>query len=146
MLILYLISDVILAVVFESVLRLVLRLGKGNQRFERLSAALKKSTLHAASRFGIRPSPLTLIWISFGVDPMTGRTAALAAGHGFVTGWLIAVTGDMFFFAVLLVSTLWLNSVLGDGTLTAVIIMVAMFAIPALTRRVRTHLRSTAVS
>ena len=55
----------------------------------------------------------------------------------FVTGWLIAICGDMIYFLILMISTLWLNSILGDGTLTMIIILVAMIALPSIIRRVR---------
>jgi hypothetical protein len=41
---------------------------------------------------------------------MTGRAAAKAAGHGFLPGWAIAITGDMIYFVVLMASTLWLQA------------------------------------
>jgi hypothetical protein len=41
----------------------------------------------------------------------------------------------MFYFAIIMASTLWLNSVLGNGTLAAVIIMVAMIIVPNLISR-----------
>ena len=81
------------------------------------------------------------VLIAFGVDPMTGRTAAHAAGHGFLSGWTLAITGDMMYFTVIMVSTLWLNSVLGDGTKTMVIILIAMFAVPELIKRWRERRR-----
>ncbi len=76
-----------------------------------------------------------LIMIAFGVDPMTGRAAALAQGHGFITGWAVAIAGDMIFFSLIMASTLWLNDYLGDGTWAAVIIMMLMLVIPPLIRR-----------
>jgi hypothetical protein len=75
--------------------------------------------------------------IAFGVDPITGRAATVAAGHGFLSGWTLAIIGDMFFFLVLMSSTLWLNNILGDGTWTAIIVMVGMMVLPGLIRRVR---------
>ena len=79
-----------------------------------------------------------LVMIAFGVDPMTGRAAAKAAGHGFLAGWTVAIAGDMIFFSIVAASTLCLNSVLGDGTWTAIIIMFAMMFIPPLIRRFKT--------
>ena len=76
-----------------------------------------------------------MVIIAFGVDPMTGRAAAYAAGHSFLSGWAIAILGDMIFFAVVMTSTIWLNNILGDGTWAVLIIMVAMMAIPVITRR-----------
>jgi len=58
-------------------------------------------------------------------------------GHGFFAGWAIAITGDMFYFALIMVSTLWLNSILGNGTWTTIIIMAGMFILPELIKRWR---------
>jgi len=49
--------------------------------------------------------------ISFGVDPITGRATALAAGHGIVAGWGFAIAGDILYYAVLALTTLRLNFV-----------------------------------
>ena len=73
---------------------------------------------------------------------MTGRAATAAVGHGFLKGWMLAITGDMLYFTVLMVSTLWLNNILGDGTKTMMIILVLMFVVPMIVRRVREGRRS----
>jgi hypothetical protein len=132
---LYFASDVALACVFEPLMKLFIHAGKRSLFLARVREAFKKSMSKSVSSYGINPSPLSLILISFGVDPMTGRAAAKAAGHGFVAGWALAITGDMFFFTIIMASTLWLNHILGDGTWTAVIIMVAMMVIPSWFRR-----------
>ena len=136
MMMLYFISDVILACVFDPVMNLVVAAGRQVPPLARLCEAMRQSTLKTAANFGTG-GPLSLILIAFGVDPMTGRAAAAAAGHGFVSGWTLAITGDMMYFAVIMVSTLWLNSILGDGTWTMLIIMAGMFFLPSLIRRAR---------
>jgi hypothetical protein len=135
--ILYFISDVVLAVLFEPFMLFVAGAGKRYAFMARINEAFKRSMKKSTARYGIKPKPLSLIVIAFGIDPMTGRTAALAAGHGFISGWTLAILGDMLFFTVLMASTLWLNNILGDGTWTAVIIMVAMIVIPILFRKLR---------
>ncbi len=136
MTLLYFISDVILAILFEPCLLLFLRYSKNIPRLARVRDALAKSTSRTVSQYGINPGPFSLIMITFGTDPMTGRSVAKAANHGFLTGWTLTIIGDMLFFLVLMASTLWLNNILGDGTLTAVIIMVLMIAVPPLVRRI----------
>jgi len=142
MIALYFISDVVLALVFEPLMLLVTKASQHNRYLARVRDAFKKSTTKTISKYGINPGPFSLILLAFGVDPMTGRTAAFAAGHGFFTGWALAIAGDMIFFVILMASTLWLNSFLGDGTWTAIIIMVAMTAVPLLIRRARDWWRS----
>ena len=137
MTVLYFISDIILACIFEPLMLMILRAGKRSPFFEKFNALLKQTTSKTLVHYGATPGPFALILISFGVDPMTGRTAAHAAGHRFFAGWALAITGDMIFFAVLMVSTLWLNNILGDGTWTVIIITVAMVGVPYLIRRGR---------
>jgi hypothetical protein len=77
--------------------------------------------------------------IAFGVDPMTGRATALAAGHGFLAGWAIAIAGDMLYFAVIALTTLKLNAYIKDPNTTMVIVLAAMFCLPILIRRLRSR-------
>jgi hypothetical protein len=75
--------------------------------------------------------------IAFGVDPMTGRATALAAGHGFVTGWALAIAGDMLYFGVIALATLHLNSYFHNPNMTMLVVLGAMIAVPMLVRYVR---------
>jgi hypothetical protein len=137
MLALYFVSDVILACLFEPLMMMFMVATRKSAFMARFTETFKKTTMKTIARYGVNPGPFTLILISFGVDPMTGRTAALAAGHNFFTGWMLAIAGDMVFFTVLMVSTLFLDKILGDGTWTAIIITVAMLGVPALIRKFR---------
>ena len=134
---LYLISDIVMALYFEPLMKLVIHLSDNFRFTKRFKAAFAASTQKTIAKFGAKPGPLTLIMIAFGVDPMTGRAAAYAAGHGFLAGWAIAIGGDMIFFTVIMASTIWLNGIFGDGTLTAVVIMICMFGIPPLVQRLK---------
>ena len=134
---LYFISDVILACVFEPIMLLLIAAGKKSRRLRRFSEAFSQSMQKTISKYGHSTGPFTLIMIAFGVDPMTGRAAAAAAGHKFVTGWMIAIAGDMIYFGVIMASTLWLNGILGDGTWTTIIILALMLIVPGLVRRIR---------
>ena len=58
---------------------------------------------------------------------MTGRAVAVAAGHGFLAGWMIAIAGDMIYFTLLMIYTLWLKSVIRDGTWSMLIIFLKIF-------------------
>lgn len=137
MLALYFGSDVVLACLFEPLMKLFGYAGGKFPAFGRYQEAVSTTLRKTTSKFGVNPGPFTLILIAFGVDPMTGRAAALFAGHGFVLGWTFAIIGDLLFFSAIMASTLWLNNILGDGTWTAVIIMIAMIAVPSLIRRIR---------
>lgn len=135
---LYLVSDVVLAIVFEPILRLLAAL-LGNVPFlARFSAALKAVTARSVTHFGgTSAGPLALVMIAFGVDPMTGRATALAAGHGFLAGWAIAIAGDMLYFAVIALTTVRLNSYFRDPNTTMLIVLGAMVVVPMLVRRFR---------
>jgi hypothetical protein len=138
MMALYFVSDLILACVFEPLLlglralgRLIPPLGRFGERF---IAAAQWSGMQAG---GGAAGPLRLVLVAFSVDPMTGRAAAAAAGHGFVPGWAIAITGDMFYFALLVYSTLGVRRLLGDERLTVGAMLLVMIVVPALVRRWR---------
>ncbi len=133
----YFFSDILLALLFEPMLWGFVWMTKRFQFFARLRDAIKQSTSRTIAGYGASPGPFLLVVIAFGVDPMTGRAAAQAAGHGFFTGWAIAILGDMFFFGLIAASTLCLNSILGDGTWTAVIIMIAMVGVPAVIKKIK---------
>lgn len=135
--VLYLVSDIILALAFEPIMHLVVIVAKRSPFVARVREAFRESTKKTTAHFGTRLGPLSLILISFGVDPMTGRAATKAAGHGFLTGWLLAITGDMLYFTVIMISTLWLNHILGDGTWATLIILALMLGVPFLVRRIR---------
>ncbi len=136
---LYLVSDIVLAVAFEPILRLLAWVAGKIPFLARFGAAMKSVSARSAAHFtGTGAGPLALIMVAFGVDPMTGRTAALAAGHGFLAGWAFAIAGDMLYFAVIAVTTLRLNSYFRDPNTTMLIVLGAMFIVPILVRRFRT--------
>jgi uncharacterized membrane protein len=137
MMFLYFISDVILAIVFEPLLLLFIAAGKRISSLARLGEAFKLALKKTTEHYGNSTGPFALILIAFGVDPMTGRAVAVAAGHGFIVGWMIAIAGDMLYFTLLMVSTLWLNNILGDGTWTTLIILALMILVPIIIRRFR---------
>ena len=142
---LYFLSDLMLAILFEPMMMIFIRLRDRSVFLTRFSDSVKQTTARTIANYGPKPGPIMLVMIAFGVDPMTGRAAALAAGHGFYSGWAIAITGDMIFFAVLAISTLCLNSVLGDGTWTVIIIMAAMFLFPPAIRKIKQKLQKNKI-
>ena len=137
MMLLYFISDVMLACAFEPVMLLFIKYGKRVRFLARVSEAMKLMISKTMEHYGNSSGVFALIMIAFGADPMTGRAVAVAAGHGFLVGWMIAIAGDMIYFTLLMVSTLWLKSVIGDGTWTMLIILAMMMIIPNLFRRLQ---------
>ncbi|MDD2851909.1 MAG: hypothetical protein PHY09_08430 [Desulfuromonadaceae bacterium] len=138
--VLYLVSDIALALAFEPILRLIAIVAGKIPVLTRLSAALKAATARSVAHIGgTGAGPLALIMVSFGVDPMTGRATAHAAGHGFIAGWAIAIAGDMLYFSVIAITTLRLNSYFRDPNTTMLIVLGAMFVVPMLVRYVRSR-------
>ena len=136
--ILYLVSDLILAIAFEPILRLIAAVCGKIPFLSRLSTAMKALTARSVGHFsGTSTGPLALIMIAFGVDPMTGRASALAAGHGFLTGWVFAIVGDMLYFAVIAITTLRLNLYFRDPNTETLVVLGAMFGVPILVRYLR---------
>jgi len=86
---------------------------------------------------GTGAGPFALVMIAFGVDPMTGRASALAAGHGFLAGWAFAIAGDMLYYAVIALTTLQLNAYIKDPNTTVWVVLGAMIVVPVLVRRFR---------
>ncbi len=136
--VLYLVSDIFLAIAFEPILRLLAWCVGKVPFLARLGEAMKTVTARSAAHFtGTGAGPLALVMVSFGVDPMTGRASALAAGHGFLAGWAFAIAGDMLYFAVIAVTTLRLNSYFRDPNTTMWIVLGAMLIVPMVVRRYR---------
>ncbi|UFS72231.1 hypothetical protein LPW11_08560 [Geomonas sp. RF6] len=135
---LYLVSDVILAVAFEPILRLLAEMCRRIHFLSRLSVAMKTATARSTAHFsGTGAGPVSLLMVAFGVDPMTGRAAALAAGHGFLAGWAFAIAGDMLYFAVIALTTLRLNAYFHDPDTAMLIVLAAMFFLPVIIRYFR---------
>jgi hypothetical protein len=137
---LYLVSDIALALAFEPILRLISVVVGRVPFLTRFRATFKAVTARSAAHIGgTSAGPLALVMISFGVDPMTGRATAHAAGHGFIAGWAFAIAGDMLYFAVIALTTLRLNSYFKDPNTSMLIVLGAMFVVPILIRSVRSR-------
>ncbi|GFO66934.1 hypothetical protein GMLC_05130 [Geomonas limicola] len=142
----YLVSDLVLALAFEPVLRFFAWCFSKVPALSRFAAALKTANARSVNQFaGTSTGPLALVLVSFGVDPMTGRSTALAAGHGFIAGWALAIAGDLLYFAVIALTTLKLNHYLKDPTTTVGLVLAAMLLVPMLLRRFRRPACSPAV-
>src|SRR5262249_7781855 len=150
MAVLYLVSDIVLAVAFEPFVRVVAWLGRYLPPVAWLVGAMRGLAARSGATAGGAKGPIGLILVSFGINPMTGRAAAAAAGHGFIPGWSLAIAGDMIYFLVLMASTLWLEGVLRGQRLPIGGRLVLMLVLPTivrrLSRRVEERPRSGAVS
>jgi hypothetical protein len=134
---LYLFSDIVLAIAFEPILRLLVAGAVKIPLLARFTAAMKGAMAHSAPLLRSSASPFTLVMIAFGVDPMTGRATALAAGHGFMAGWAFAIAGDMLYYTLIALTTVSMNSYVRDPNTAIQIVLGAMIVVPMLVRYAR---------
>ena len=134
---LYLISDIFLACTFEPMLLLLRWLAKRVDFVARIGSRLAKLSGATGLSQGKVQGPLGLILFSFAVAPAPARAASEAAGHGFISGWTLAIIGDMVYFTLIMVSTLWVSSVFGDDRLAVGAVLVFAWLLPILLRRLR---------
>jgi hypothetical protein len=135
---LYLVSDIMLALAFEPILQLLAWLGGKVPFLARFSARMKAAMARSTAQFsGTGAGPIALVMFSFGADPMSGRAAALAAGHGFLMGWAFAIAGDMLYYAVIAVTTLRLSRYFRDPDTAMWIVLGAMIVVPLIIRSFR---------
>ena len=134
---LYLASDVVLAVTMEPILTALRWLGRRVDFIGRLGTRLARFSGAAGLQGGGVRGPLGLILFSFTVSPTAGRAASEAAGHGFVTGWTLAIIGDMGYFVMMMASTLWASSIFGDDRVAVGAVLIGTWLVPWAIRRVR---------
>lgn len=138
MMVLYFISDLVLAVVFEPIMHWMFRVGKNIPAIAQTGKIMKEMTLKTIESYGQHLGPLALILFTFSADPMSGRAATSVAGYGFFLGWTLTIIGDMLYFSLIMVSTLWLNNLIGDrGGWTTGIVLVLMIIIPMIIKKFR---------
>jgi hypothetical protein len=135
MMLLYFCSDIILAFVFEPIMRGMLGIARRVPPVRKAGHAFMRMLLWPADMKTAGQKPLRLLLVAFTVDPMTGRTVTAVAGHGFAKGWLIAIAGDMIYFTCIMVSTLFLDGILGSGLSTVGIMILVMLIVPEYVRR-----------
>lgn len=134
---LYFVSDIMLAFVFEGIIRGARALARRSAALERFAVAWGASIRKMAG-VGDRPlGPFAFVMISFGVDPMSARVLNAAAGYGFVAGWAMSIAGDMLYYAMIAAATLWLDSKLNDSLKTAALMTAAMIVVPMVLQRRR---------
>lgn len=134
MTVLYFVSDVVLACVFEPLLLVFAALAR---RLPPLRV-LFRNVLAAVTRTvpaGSTSAPLGIALTAFGAGLPFGRALAAAARFGLVSSWLFTISGDMAYFGLGLASTLWFDNLLGDPRAAAFAGLAVMFVVPALVRR-----------
>jgi hypothetical protein len=130
-------SDVILALTVEPMLILLRWLGARVAFIAALGTKLARFSGATGLNDGKVRGPLGLILFSFAVAPAPARAASETAGHGFISGWTLAIIGDMLYFTMIMASTLWVASIVGDDRLTVGAVLIAAWVLPMLIRRMR---------
>src|SRR5437763_1531453 len=134
---LYFASDLVLAVTAEPMLAGLRWVARRVPFLDRLGSRLARLTEATGLQEGGARGPLGLILVSFTVNPLAGRAAAAAAGHGFFSGWALAIIGDMIYFALIMASTLWISSVFSNDRLAIGVVLIVAFLAPIVLRRLR---------
>jgi hypothetical protein len=134
---LYLASDVVGAFFAEPWLAFLRWVGRHNPFLGRVGERLARLSGGVGLRDGGARGPLGLVLFSFTTSLAMGRAATSVAGHGFLTGWALAIAGDMLYFVLLMASTLWISGLLGDERVTIGAVLVATWVLPTLLRRLR---------
>jgi hypothetical protein len=136
MTVLYFASDVLLALAIEPLLIGLARASRYVSAVERFGRAM----MIAMTRL-MPPGSLLgstgIVLTGFGAGLPFGRTLAAGAHYGLVSGWLLTIAGDMLYFVLGMVSTLWFGAVLGDQRLAVLAALVVMLVVSMAVRRVR---------
>ena len=138
----YFVSDIVMAITHEPLFWLLGWLAGVVPAVARMRDLFRKASRAAGLQDAGAHGPLGLILFSFTVDPISGRGAAAAAGHGFVMGWAFAIAGDMIYFGVLMAATLWLSGVFGDDRVTIGVVLLAIWGLSMFIRHRRQQARS----
>jgi hypothetical protein len=134
---LYVASDIVLAVTMEPILALLRWVGKRVEFVGRIGNRLARFSGAAGLQQGGVRGPLGLILFSFSVSPSAGRAASVAAGYGFISGWTLAIIGDMGYFVLVMASTLWISDIFGDDRLAIGAVLIGTWVLPMVIRRMR---------
>jgi hypothetical protein len=134
---LYLASDVLLALTCEPMLLGLAWLSRRVDWLAALGARLGRMSGATGLSDGRVKGPLGLIMFSFVFAPAPARAASEAAGHGPLTGWTLAIIGDMLYFGIIMASTLLVISLFGDNRLAIAPLMVGAWLLPMLVQRLR---------
>ncbi|MCC7372748.1 MAG: hypothetical protein IT306_30330 [Chloroflexi bacterium] len=133
----YFVSDIVMAITHEPMFWLLAWLGRAVPAFGKVRDLFHRASQGAGLKEEGVHGPLGLILFSFTVDPVSGRGAAAAAGHGFLSGWTFAVLGDMLYFGVVMAATLWLHDVLGNDQATIGVVLLSIWGLSWYIRRRR---------
>lgn len=143
-LVLYALSDVVGAVLAEPYVMLMRWLARKVTWIGNLGKRIMSASGAAGFTQPGPRGPLGIVLVSLIMSMSISRFTAAAAGHGAVMGWTLAILGDLLYFLILMASTLWLSSVIGNERTTIGIVLGAMWLLPMFIRKWQE--RNTAMS
>lgn len=133
---LYVLSDVVTAIILEPLVRLLRSRGDRSpigrkilETFNRLGAITQVSS----GRFGL---PLGLFTFTFATDFFSASIVSTGLPIRRVFAWVCIIAGDVTWFLIILLATLGIASFLSDDRILFVATMILGFALPPLMRRI----------
>jgi len=84
-------------------------------------------------------APVDIALTVFGIGVPFGRALAAGAGFGLVSSWLFTIAGDMAYFGLGMVSTLWFDGLFGDPRTAAFAGVAVMLVVPSLIHHWQKH-------
>jgi len=133
---LYVLSDVLMACVFEPMLRGLAMAARRLPRLARIRDAYAVALVRVMPR-GTLAGPGGIVLTGFGMGLPFGRALAALAGYGLVAGWCLTMAGDVLYFLIGLVSTLWFGGLFGDQRMAALAGMAVMVVVAVAVHRLR---------
>lgn len=144
---LYAVSDVLAAIVCHPLFVLLRRYGRRVKSMRWLGQrilSLAMIGVRAPRQAGVAPALSRIAMVGFGVDVYTAGMLATGLPVPALPGWVLAITGDLLWFALLLGTSLAAASIADDDRFIALVMIVAMIVIPWLARRFVPALRPDA--
>jgi hypothetical protein len=133
---LYFLSDVLMACVFEPMLRALAANLRRRERLDRMRDAYA-ATLARMLPGGSLAGPGGIVLTGFGMGLPFGRALSALGGYGLVGGWLLTIAGDSLYFLIGLVSTLWFGGMFGDQRMAALAGIAVMVVVAVAVHRLR---------
>jgi hypothetical protein len=90
---------------------------------------------------GLAPALFRIGTVGFGLDVYHGGMLVAGLPVPRLLGWAAAIAGDLVWFAVLLITSIATAAVVDDDRVVAVVVLIAMFVLPVVAKRLFPALR-----
>jgi len=133
---LYVLSDVVTAIILEPLVRLLRSRGSRSEVGRRILDSFNRLgsiTQVTSGRLGL---PLGLFTFTFATDFFTASIASTGLPLRRIFAWVCIIAGDVVWFLIILLASLGIAAFLSDDRILFVGTMVIGFALPPLLRRV----------